>query len=81
MKLDRCSLSSCELLEADPAFAAYSIMSLSPCGGHLVMGNLSGSVKVLPLPYHGMLCPHKGKGRGLFQTLPSQTKPRDFSRK
>ena len=58
MKLGKCSLSSCELLEADPAFAAYSIMSLSPSGGHLVMGNLSGSVKVLSLPYHGMCCVH-----------------------
>ena len=35
-------------------FAAYSVMSLSPTGGHLVIGNLSGTVKVLPLPYHGM---------------------------
>lgn len=66
MKLDKCSSSSCELLEADPMFAAYSIMSLSPSGGHVVMGNLSGSVKVLPLPYHGMshvVCVRESKGR------------------
>ena len=55
MKLDKCSSSSCELLEADPTFAAYSVMSLSPGGGHLVMGNLSGIVKLLTLPYHGTL--------------------------
>ena len=62
MKLDKCSSGSCELLKADPTFAAYSIMSLSPSGGHLVMGNLSGSVKVLPLPYHGMLCVYNSNG-------------------
>ena len=26
MKLDKCSSSSCELLEADPTFAAYSVI-------------------------------------------------------
>ena len=35
-------------------FAAYSIMSLSPSGDHLVIGNLSGNIKVLSLPYQGM---------------------------
>ena len=54
VKLDKCSSSSCELIDADFAFAAYSIMSLSPSGCHLVMGNLSGSMKLLPIPYHGM---------------------------
>ena len=45
VKLDKCSSSSCELLEADPMFAAYSIMSLSPSGDHLVFGNLSSNIK------------------------------------
>ncbi|XP_065883613.1 tRNA (34-2'-O)-methyltransferase regulator WDR6-like isoform X2 [Dysidea avara] len=64
--------SSCELFEADPMFAVYSIMSLSPSGNNLVMGSLQGCVKLLPLPYNGASCTttaHKGKVFSLNWTM------------